>query len=252
MTVQPASGTSSDKTLSVMDLFTPDRPEWTVEEAASALGLSDATAYRYFRSLSAVGLVFSVRPGRYLLGPGIVHYDRQLRLSDPLLRAAEPALADLSRALTGRGRIFISRLYRASVMAIHDVAFGGDPARPASFQRGDLAPLTSVPALSILAAMDVRSARNVATDAGIDADDWKLLKRRMRVVREAGYVVDGDADDRRLVSVALTREDGGVAGSLNLDIAQPADDRWSEAQLGRMLLDAAGTMARLAATQAPA
>ena len=90
--------TSSDKTLSVMDLFTPERPEWTVEDACAALGQSESTVYRYFRSLSASGLIFSIRPGRYLLGPGIVHYDRQLRLSDPLLRAAEPTFREIALA----------------------------------------------------------------------------------------------------------------------------------------------------------
>ena len=88
-------GTSSDKTLSVMDLFTPERPEWTVDEACIALGQSESTVYRYFRSLVAAGLIFSIRPGRYLLGPGIVHYDRQLRTSDPLQRAGEETFIEI-------------------------------------------------------------------------------------------------------------------------------------------------------------
>ena len=44
--------TTSDRLLSVLGLFTIERPEWTVEEAANELQLAASTTYRYFRSLS--------------------------------------------------------------------------------------------------------------------------------------------------------------------------------------------------------
>ncbi|WP_449487308.1 helix-turn-helix domain-containing protein [Streptomyces griseorubiginosus] len=145
------SGTSSDRMLSVMDLFTPEQPEWTVEQACVAMGQSESTVYRYFRSLAAVGLIFSIRPGRYLLGPGIIHYERQLRLSDPLIRAAEPAVVKMAAEYAEQGLIFLSRIYRDSVMTTHEHRISAEPFPEGAFGRGRLAPLfRGAPGLALL------------------------------------------------------------------------------------------------------
>ena len=47
---------SADRLLAVLQLFTPERPEWTVETAANEIGVSVSTAYRYFRSLCRLKL----------------------------------------------------------------------------------------------------------------------------------------------------------------------------------------------------
>ena len=82
--------TTSDRVLAVLNLFTLEQPEWTVEGAAGALNLAISTAYRYFRSLTKAGLLVAHTTGRYLLGPAIIQYDRQIRLHDPLITAAQP------------------------------------------------------------------------------------------------------------------------------------------------------------------
>lgn len=245
--------TTSDKTLAVMDLFTPERPEWTVEEACAVLGQSESTVYRYFRSLTAVGLIFSIRPGRYLLGPGIVHYDRQLRLSDPLLRAAEPAMLQLARRITQPGRIFISRIHRGHVMAVHELRLGSSSFPEGTFARGRLAPLfAGPPALAMLAFMDVRAVRALFKSAGGDAADWTSLKRRMRSIRATGYDLGVDDPDigAIMVSVPLKQDDGGIAGSLSLAIASVGCDSDWPSWAGETLGDAAAQMAALAGAQA--
>ena len=126
--------------LSVIDLFTPEEPEWTVERACAVMGQSESTVYRYFRSLAAVGLIFSIRPGRYLLGPGIIHYERQLRISDPLIRAAQPAMVEMAAEYAGPGLIFVSRIYRDSVMTTHEHRIGAEPFSEGTFARGRLRP----------------------------------------------------------------------------------------------------------------
>ncbi|MEE4454354.1 IclR family transcriptional regulator [Novosphingobium resinovorum] len=239
-------GTSSDKTLSVMDLFTPENPEWTVEAAASALCQSESTVYRYFRSLAAAGLVFSIRPGRYLLGPGIVHYDRQLRTTDPLLRAAEPTFTALSSEHPGPGTVFISRIYREHVMAMHEHHLGSDRLREGTFARGRLAPLfAGPPALAILAFLEVRAVRAMFQKASLDDSRWLDIKRQMRAIRTAGYAASNDDPDPGvlLISVPLKQDDGGIAGSLSLALPTTPDNVAAAANLGIRLAAAADEMA---------
>lgn len=238
-------GTSSDKTLSVMDLFTPERPEWTVDDACIALGQSESTIYRYFRSLVAAGLIFSARPGCYLLGPGIVHYDRQLRISDPLLRAAEPTFAELSCEYQGPGMIFISRIYRDHVMTMHEHRLGVTPFPEGTFARGRLAPLfCGPPAFAILAFLEVRAVRAMFQKTSGDDTEWLEIKRRMRTIRALGYAASIDDTDPGflIVSVPLKHDDGGIAGSLSLSLPSSSDNTALIATIGSRLVESAAQM----------
>lgn len=248
--------TSSDKTLSVMDLFTPERPEWTVDEACAALGQSESTVYRYFRSLTAAGLIFSIRAGRYLLGPGIVHYDRQLRTSDPLLRSAEPTILSMASEYSGPGSIFISRIYRDHVMAIHEHRLGLAPFPEGTFARGRLAPMfCGAPAFAMLAFLEVRAVRALLGKSSDASDEsWLEIKRRMRTVRSLGYAVDIDSPDPGIlyVSVPLKQEGGGIAGSLSLGLLSGRDNEAVIAAAAQRLKSAADDLDRdaLAAVRA--
>lgn len=213
--------TSSDKTLSIMDLFTPERPEWTIEDMTAELGLSHSTVYRYVRSLVAVGLVFSVRPGRYLLGPGIIHYDRQFRLADPLIQAAQPILRALAGRLEPPGMLFISRVYREHIMSMLEQRLGVVEF-VSNYDRGRFMPLyRGAPPLVILAHLPIRNLKRgflIAHSGNQDA--WRQFRRQLLVTRRQGYAVDiGAADAHALyVSVPLFQVDGGVAGSLSLGV----------------------------------
>lgn len=52
----------------VLDLFSPERSEWGVTEAARELGLAKSQAHALMTSLAAIGLLQRVGRGRYRLG----------------------------------------------------------------------------------------------------------------------------------------------------------------------------------------
>src|SRR5262245_56366540 len=45
-----APQSSLDRLLHVIDLFTPERPEWSADQIGEVMGVSRATRYRYLRS----------------------------------------------------------------------------------------------------------------------------------------------------------------------------------------------------------
>ena len=51
---------SADRILSVLNLFTDGRLEWTAEQLMEVLGYSRPTMYRYLRSLKDAGLLVSI------------------------------------------------------------------------------------------------------------------------------------------------------------------------------------------------
>src|SRR6476469_7681013 len=75
--------------LSVLDLFTEEKPIWTLEETIARLNFSRSMAYRYVKELTDAGLLATVGKGRFVLGPKIIELDRQIRVCDPLLAVAQ-------------------------------------------------------------------------------------------------------------------------------------------------------------------
>ncbi|MEC7257336.1 MAG: helix-turn-helix domain-containing protein, partial [Pseudomonadota bacterium] len=75
--------TSLERLLSVLQLFTEDRLEWSPEDMMAHLGYARPTLYRYLKILSDAGLLVSHPHTGYTLGPKVVEMDYLLRLSDP-------------------------------------------------------------------------------------------------------------------------------------------------------------------------
>jgi DNA-binding IclR family transcriptional regulator len=205
-----------------MDLFTPSKSEWTIEEMVAQLGLSHSTVYRYLRSLLSVGLVFSVRPGHYLLGPGIIHYDRLFRLADPLIDAAQPVLRSLASEFDMSGVLFIARIFRSHLMSMLEQRLGLAEFMN-SYDRGRFMPLyQGAPPLVILAYMPIRNLKRAFMEAHQASADplaeWLQFRRELRITRRRGYAIDHGAIDQHAVyiSVPLFQMDGGVAGSLTI------------------------------------
>src|SRR6266704_1854791 len=88
---------SAERLIGALALFTSKRPAWTPEKAAQALGVSRASAYRYFLLLYEAGFIEADSGNGYTLGPRIVELDRQIRLSDPLVQTAVDEMVNLAK-----------------------------------------------------------------------------------------------------------------------------------------------------------
>jgi DNA-binding IclR family transcriptional regulator len=215
--------TTADKVLSVLALFSMERPEWTVEKAAGELDLAISTTYRYFRSLSRSGLLAALIPGRYVLGPAITQYDRQMRLLDPLVTTAQPVMKHLAALAPPHAVVLLCRLYRDHVMCVHqesagqvDFAISYERGRPMSLFRGASSKI-------ILAHMSSRTAKALygrysveMRQAGLGAN-WEQIKTRLRVLRSAGAAVAHSELDVGMAGIAVPLFDPqrDVVGSIS-------------------------------------
>jgi len=129
---------SADRILDILALFTPAKPAWSAAEAASALKLSRASAYRYFAQLEEAGFIEPAPGRRFALGPRIVELDRQIRLADPLVQASVDEMQKLARE-TG-GIALLCRLHKDRVLCIHQER-GARAPRFVSYERGRAMPL---------------------------------------------------------------------------------------------------------------
>ena len=193
--------------LQVLKLFTEERRQLKVAEVAKLLDVSSATAYRYVLDLTAAGLIESPSAGQYVLGPAIVELDRQIRVHDPLIHAAEDIMQTLSDR-TG-GTALLSRLHGRRVVCVHQVSGRLGPAT-VSYERGRSMPLyRGATSKIILANLGRDAIEDIAvTDqeglesAGLPTDPSALVALLEPIRAQPVYATGGEVDAEVLDEVA--------------------------------------------------
>lgn len=91
-----AGNGTADRAIRILQLFTPERPVWTVSQLASRLGMPRSTTYRYLASLRSCTLVVEDGDRGFRLGPGVFSLARAAKASTSVVRLAAPYLWELA------------------------------------------------------------------------------------------------------------------------------------------------------------
>jgi len=220
---------ATPKVLEILQLFTVEAPRWRVERIAQQMGISSSTAYRCVAELVRAGFLEPIAGGAYVLGPAFMEFDRRMRLSDPLLRAALPRMHGIGVAVGPTSATVLSRYYRDSVMFVH-IERGRD-APPGCYERGQTISLLSPgpAARAVLMAFPDRALRTLyraraheiaAAGLGETARDFREAVRKS----SAGGWVSGPSPLRpgRVGIGAPVVANGAVVGSLTTSLPAPA------------------------------
>ena len=218
---------SARQLIDLMGLFTLQSPSWTAPAAGAELGVSRATAYRYFSMLSEAGYINEAPGHRYTLGPRIVELDRQIRLGDPLVQVSIDEMVRLAR--DSGGTALLCRLYNGRVLCIHQErgsrALGG-----VSYERGRAMPLykgaTSKVILALLSVREleplIQYNRAEVLRAGLPRSA-RALHALLAPVREArACVAFGEVDPNRCGTAVPICAGAKVVGSLS--VVLPAEE----------------------------
>ena len=215
---------TAEKLLNALALFTFEMPEWTVDAAAEALDVSGSTAYRYFSSLTKAGFLDPISGGRYILGPAIIAYDRQIRRQDPLLRVARPALERLIRRNGGEGIALLCRRFRQQVMCVQQ-HYEHQPDKVLSYERGrPMGLYRGAASVSILANLPSRTLKSmyqadakVIGDAG-RGDSWDEFRTELRKIRNGFVCVTRGELDPGMIGIAapIFQSERKVVGSASI------------------------------------
>jgi DNA-binding IclR family transcriptional regulator len=222
---------AAPKVLEILLLFTVDAPRWRVDRIAARLGVSTSTAYRCVADLARAGFLQPVSGGAYVLGPAFTELDLRMRLSDPLMRAARPHMAQLRDALGAETTTALARYYQDRVMFVHiDRARDtpNTPVRgqqlslfsPAAIARAMLFPLPD----RVLRTLYQRHAADIAAQ-GL-GDDAREFRAHIKALRERGWATADSAVVKGRVGIAAPVVcEGAVRGSLGVSLPAPLSDR---------------------------
>jgi DNA-binding IclR family transcriptional regulator len=213
---------SADRLLSVLQLFSTEQHRWTAEQAAPTLGVSLSTAYRYFRSLTAAGLLAPVGgSGEYVLGPAIIEFDRLLRISDPLLQVAQEAMRWLASQLELESVLLLCRRYHDQVMCIHQEQVAGSEYH-SHYERGLPLPLFRGAGSKVILANLPPGRRRQYLRQFEHSEEGRLaggaahLREELRRIRRDGFhLAHGELDPAVMgLAVPLFDPERAVLGSL--------------------------------------
>ena len=217
------------KTLSILDLFTPDNPVWATTDLLDTLHVSRSTGYRYIKALTSVGLLSAVGNGYYILGPRIIELDYQIRCTDPLLRAAEGVLEELVDAT--QHTAILCMLYQSSVLCIKEQRARLSPKN--LFSRGQKRPLfRGAMSRIILAHLPNHRLRSIYQRRAEDirgfnlGDSWSDFRERLADIRSEGFVLTTGEFNPGIVGLAapVFNVDEAIIGSVGVawDVAENA------------------------------
>lgn len=197
---------SGDRLLSVLWLFSAERPVLEVEEIARTLSISLSTAYRYVGQLCESGFLAPMGSVGYALGPAIIELDRQIRLADPLVQSAAPVLRRLLADVDPAATILLCRLYRDQVMCVAQ-SLGKNAQTGLSYERGRPMPmLRGAPSKAILAHLPSRAAERLWESQSLELrqsqGDWKAFRAHLTKIRKAGVAVSQSEVDAGVIGIA--------------------------------------------------
>jgi DNA-binding IclR family transcriptional regulator len=237
----------TERALGILTLFSLERPTWSAEAMASEMGVSISSAYRFIARLEALGLISTAKPGEYVLGPAIIQYDRQIQLTDPLLTAARPVMAELAAFAPPGSVMLLCRSFGETVLCVHQV-LGPGPAGHVSYERGRPIPLfrggaskailAHIPS-RILKRLYLQHAEEIAA-SGL-GDSWTNFKAALAQLRKTGFVVSrGELDPGRVgISMPLFDDDRRAIGSISYAIGEDQYESRLVSRLASLLAVAA-------------
>ncbi|MFZ7091431.1 IclR family transcriptional regulator [Primorskyibacter sp. 2E233] len=204
---------AADRLLTILGLFSEDRPRWSAEDMMAATGFTRPTLYRYLKNLRDAGLLMS-SGASFMLGPKVTEMDYLMQRADPVIAAGQGALRLLAQ--THPGSAFLARWYGRRILCV--ASESSAPGLRSSYPRGRPMPLARG-AISrvILAHLPKREQEAIGgenlgefarTGTGETVQEIRATLRRVR--REGVAVAHGEVTPGVVGIAAPLLEPGGT------------------------------------------
>lgn len=216
---------SLERAVRILDLFSPDVPEWTSSAIARELGVSKTTAWEYAQSMVGLGLLRRSGRGKYRLGWRAFQLGLRARITSEIARPARAEMGELvarHREIVqlssrhDRNVVYLEQVAPRSDKVINDIRVGERvPAHCTAAGKVLLAQLQPEELQDLLCTQEMprRTARSVGTLAG--------LAQELVLTRERGYALDREEAIEGMCCVAapVTNERGNVAWALSMSFS---------------------------------
>ncbi|MGO2511874.1 IclR family transcriptional regulator [Marinomonas polaris] len=211
---------SLERMLRILDLFTQEKPIWSVDDICTEFDYTRSTGYRYTKELADAGLLFQTGKSNYSLGSRIIQWDRQLRLSDPLVRLSKD-IEQQPYELEGKQAWLVCRLFKDQVVCVYHF---GNLETSLSYSRGIPRPLFSgATSKAILAFLPNAQHMRLFVENPSEIEqshlgtNWKDFRANLQKIRDDGYALSISEVDKTVfgLAVPILSQDGKIQASIS-------------------------------------
>jgi DNA-binding IclR family transcriptional regulator len=235
----------------VLELFTPEQPEWRMTDIARALGTPKSSAHSLVSTLAEIGLLSVAPSGRYRLGLNLLSLSERMRTSMDILQQAGPSMQELARS--SRETVLLAMLDRNEVVYVERAEGTHPMVRLAGVQPGARVPAHCTAVGKVLLAYRdpgetkrfIRSTelRRYTAQTITDPD---RLEAALIEVRARGFAIDQSeiVADIACIAAPVTDQFGTVIAAIS--VSMPAY-RFEEQRKGLVesLKTTAATVSRI-------
>ena len=237
----------------ILQLFTEQRSQWTIAEAAAALDVPASTLYRTVQDMVAANFLDAASDARYRLGASFIELDRLSRITDPLYSLGVPVLDQIVIQAKIPCVAVLARLYNDTVMCVAQANVGAsDDEIHTSYERGRPRPLTrGATSKVILAQLPAGRLKRLMADSGLEEEELAQLRAELPVIRRQGYCITRGEVDTGLMGIAAPAvvAELSLIGSLSLVCRQEDVTPQQERRLAMLVYSEAKLLSdELAAT----
>ncbi|WP_164553262.1 IclR family transcriptional regulator [Brevibacillus marinus] len=217
---------SAEKTLEILDLFTPERRELSVQEISQLLNQPQSSVYRHLRVLKEKGLVRETNGGLYKLGYRLLEMANIVRMDNGLVTVALPVMRQLTQEIGETSILIVASGLQAVCL---ETVPSSHPIKVSS-ERGKIIPLYGGASSKALLAymkeeiVDELFRKNmVQTHTANTIVDPQQLKADLQQIRERGYAVSDQEIDEGVFAYGVPIRDAQGQVIASLSIAGPRD-----------------------------
>lgn len=217
----------------VLDLFTPERPEWRMSDIARALEMPKSSAHALVATLAEIGLLSVTGTGRYRLGWNLLSLSERMRASMDFRTHALPAMQQLAKLL--RETVLLAALDRHDVVYVERAEGSHPMVRLAGVRPGARAPAHATAVGKVLLAhREPGEVRSLMSGSAWRAytpttvTDLEALEQALVEVRGRGVAFDIAelVPDVACVAAPITDRYGAVIAAMSVSVPAyrfPAD-----------------------------
>lgn len=196
---------SITKVLSILDIFTHEKPLWTVEEIQDKFNFSQPQTYRYLKELCDSRLLAKFK-NYYMLGSKIIEFDATIRICDPLLIQSQDILENINKEYDID--VSLASMYGMNIITTAHIS--GPESKNIIFGRGVRLPLLSgANSKAILSSLNRRQQIQVFNSAikSKEISSNKISEEQfldsLKEIRKKGFAVSIEELAKEQASIAI-------------------------------------------------